>query len=141
MTDATVATIVVAIMTALPPTLVALAGLRQGKKTEAKQDVVVEKVDQAAALAETAAAQSTVAVQQVSEVHSATKALTQQSGQIMEQTNGHLARLVAEIKQLRALNDQSLATIATLTGLLHQQAGPSVPVPPVPLALPTTPGA
>jgi len=109
MVDST--TIVVAAITAIPPTLVALGAWRQGWNNGKKADV-------AAASADLAAANASAAAVKVEEVHTAAQGIAAKSDQIAAQTNGHLTQLTAELKQLTTRNEALEKTVTTLVNII-----------------------
>lgn len=92
MTDSTIQAIVIAVCTALPPTLVAYGALKQGKKNGDKAD--------------TAIANSETAAQKATEVHVETQAIKAQAHDIKAQTDGQLSAMREENKQLREKLDE-----------------------------------
>jgi len=118
MTDATIQAIVVAIVTALPPTIVAWGALRQGQSNGRKVDQVATSADVAAVKADKAASSANAAAVKAEEVHTATQGIAAKSDQIAAQTNGHLTKLTDEVNKLMARNEGLEKTVTTLVNIL-----------------------
>jgi len=118
MTDATIQAIVVAIVTALPPTIVAWGALRQGQSNGRKVDQVATSADVAAVKADKAASSANAAAIKAEEVHTATQGIAAKSDQIAAQTNGHLTKLTDEVNKLMARNEGLEKTVTTLVNIL-----------------------
>jgi len=117
-TDATIQAIVVAALTALPPTIVAWGALRQGQSNGRKVDQAASSADAAAMKAETAATHASDTAAKVEAVRMATQDISTQSDKIAAQTNGHLTKLTDEVNQLMARNEGLEKTVTTLVNIL-----------------------
>jgi len=110
--------VVLAALSALPPTLVAWGALRQGQSNGRKVDQAASSASAAAVKAETAAAHASTTAAKVDEVRMATQEISSQSDKIAAQTNGHLTKLTNEVNQLMARNEGLEKTVTTLVNIL-----------------------
>jgi hypothetical protein len=110
--------VVLAALSALPPTLVAWGALRQGRSNGRKADLAASNAGKAAIKAEVAATHASSTALKVDEVRAATQEISTQSDKIAAQTNGHLTKLTNEVNQLMARNEGLEKTVTTLVNIL-----------------------
>lgn len=121
MTEPSTATVLIAAITTVPPTLVALASLLQGRRNGAKADAISAKAD-------AIGVKTDAAEQKVAAVHIATESLGKQATEIKKQTDGQLSTLIERVKEEHEENQQLREMITQLMSIMAARDGATIQV-------------